>query len=145
MGSKYRKLIISYDFDFKVFGLRSTLKEFKLAWSINRILGIDLAKSEDLDIEIRKNHLCKISLFTFETDNSCITLAKNKLMDCPEQTTSYLLPELSHLDYILRIDGDTFPNTPEIIAQKLKALPTVEYLAAFDLGNIKSKENLLFY
>ncbi len=145
MAGKVKRLEISFIFEFELLGLRSSVKEFKLAWSINNSLEIELIKQPDYEIQFRDGLMGKISLYTFDTENSTISLLKNRLVESSDGKVRFLIPELSHIDYFIRIDGDSYPNTPEKISTNLKGLETVEYLSAFNPNDLKSKENLLLY
>ena len=47
---KKKKLVVDYEIDFDLFGLISTVKDYKLAWLLNKHLSIHLTREEDLSI-----------------------------------------------------------------------------------------------
>jgi hypothetical protein len=51
---KKNKLIIEYEFDFELFGMSTAAKGYKLAWEINRVLGIHFVKKDDLRVGVKK-------------------------------------------------------------------------------------------
>jgi hypothetical protein len=51
MNTKDRKIQIASFDDTTVIGINSSLPDYKLAWSINHKLSIDLARYDDLDFE----------------------------------------------------------------------------------------------
>ena len=46
-----KKLAADLDFEFRLFGLISPVKEYKLAWSINHVLNLHLVKMEEKTIQ----------------------------------------------------------------------------------------------
>ena len=142
---KLKKLQIDYEYDFVLFGVISSVKGFKLAWSINQALSVELVKVSDIDFTLRDRKNLKVISYQFETENSKYILLNNKLKDSGGADSGYVLPEMAKIDFLLRIDGETYPNTPEKILMKLKDLSTVEYVLRVDVNKLKSKENLLLY
>ena len=51
---KKNKLEIEYTYDFELLGVRTSLKGYKLAWEINKILRMNLIKHENLVIDYKK-------------------------------------------------------------------------------------------
>ena len=51
MNPKDRKIQIASFDDTTVIGINSSLPDYKLAWSINHKLSIDLARYDDLDFQ----------------------------------------------------------------------------------------------
>ena len=122
----------------------SPVKDYKLIWSINHQLNVNLVKNTDLILEYLNQQKLVISNFLFETENSSLRILKNKAEDGDELKKSYLLPELKNFDYFLMLEGsgDTF-NISEIEG-KLKNLEIIQYLTKIDVSKLKSKENLVF-
>jgi len=141
---KHKRLIINYDFDFKLLGLISSAKSYKLAWSFNQALALELNKDQDLELEFGNNVKIKIGNYIYQTENSTYRLLQNKAVESNHSEAKFLLPDQPHLDYLLQIEGETYPFSMEMIIEKLKSLNTVEYIAVIDIEKLKTKENLLF-
>ncbi len=141
---KKNKLVVDYEFNFKLLGLISTAKDYKLAWSINIALAIKLVKNQDLKIEFVNDKHLIISNYIFETENSSLRLLKNKTLEVVDPAFSYLLPELKDFDYFIIIEdsADSFSAT-EVI-NKIKKISWIQYIAKLDTVKLKSKENLIF-
>ena len=141
---KKRKLEAEFEYDFSLFGVISALKEYKLAWLINRHLEVQLGKSMDIRIDFLKSQDLVISNYLYETENSSFRLLKNKSMEQFEDNSAFLLPELNRFDYLVIARGfeDTFSHTE--IKKKLAAIPNIQYVQHFEVENLKSKENLIF-
>lgn len=138
---KKTKLSSVPSFDMLLFGITSQAKEYKLAWWINRELGIKLVKKDDLEIEIKEIGKIAISNFTFDTEHCIFRLLKNKLEN---DSGGYLLKELQRFDFLLTIDNksDTFDLNG--IGNKLKNIPEILYSQSIIVDNLKDKENLIF-
>lgn len=138
---KVHKLFTEYSYDFKLLGLTTSTKEFKLAWLLNQALTIRLVKESDIVIESLKSNNLIISNYSYFTEHSCIRLLKNKNVDYQNATKTYLIPEARHLDYLLILDGTL--NASEVF-EKIKPIPIIAHLEVVDVLKLKSKENLIF-
>ena len=141
---KKRKLDAEIDFNFSLWGIMSALKEYKLAWSLNNVLDIQLDKNEDIEIEFLNSQNLIISNYFFETEYSNIRLLKNKSVDQFSESSAFLLPELKRFDFLLIINGfeDTF--TDQKLKENITTIQGIQYLQSFPVESFKSKENLIF-
>lgn len=138
---KVHKLFQEYSFDFRVLGISTAAKEFKLAWLLNRALCIRLIKEKDYEIESIKSNNLIISNYLHLTEHNIIRLIKNKTIDYQNATKSFLLPEVKHLDYLLLIEGTLKPHE---VFEKIKPIPIIAHVEILDVPKLKSKENLIF-
>jgi hypothetical protein len=138
------RLSIDYGYDFEVLAVISSVKDYKLAWAINRCLNIHLCKSSDIFFGLKKEQELLISNFIFETEYTTFRLLKNKSFETPKNNTPYLIPELKDYDYLIKITGQSISFNSDAIIEKLKELPLVEYIKKVDIQNLKSRENLIF-
>lgn len=140
---KKNKLDASFHFDFDLFGIISITKEYKLAWHLNKMLGIHLVKSGDMEMKFLDQQTLLISNFLYETENSQIRLLKNKSIQTGERT-NYLLPELHKFDFLFTIYGfdDTFPR--KTLVSLLKNVSQIQFVQQLPINQLKSKENLIF-
>ncbi len=139
---KKNKLIIEYEFEFELFGMTTSAKGYKLAWEINRILGVHLIKKDDLRVGVKKNFEIDFVHYAFETRLNRLKLFKNKPVD-PETGKYYLIPEFPHFDFILLTQMEEQNNKLDIV-ELLKQLPIVEYVAPIPVAGLKSKVNFVF-
>lgn len=142
MVIKKSKLIIDYEFDFKLIGLIAPLKEYKIAWQLNQSLNVHLVKNNDIELEFIDNNIF-ISNYSYETGNSIFRLIKNKNI-IEDNSLVYLLPEMKEFDYLIMIEGegDTF-NVNKIL-KSIKSIRDFQYVTLVDVSKLKSKENLIF-
>lgn len=138
------KLQIEHTYDFDVLGLVSPVKDYKMAWLINRQLNLDLIKADDLEIEFLSDPHLKISQYFLSLPHGYVQLLKNKALDTHHQV-SYLIPELKYMDYFLLVQDQTFRISIHTFASELAKNPFVQNVMKLDVSKLKSKENLLTY
>ena len=135
-------LDVEYDYDFKLFGLVSSNKEYKLAWHICQYLHIRLVKKPDLVYDFINKGKLVISQYLYTTEHSTFRLLRNKSTVLGSLKKPFLLPEIKDYDYIVQISGEMANQIDEVFA-KLRALDTVQYIKEFDPESFKFKDNLL--
>lgn len=138
-----KKLIVEYDYDFYLIGIVSPVREYKLAWLINRALGIRFVKEQDLVINFINNNLI-ISNFKSGTEHRTYRLLKNQSVVEPVGKPYYLLPELKNFDFLVMISDESDTISVEDILEKLRQIPEVYYVVQTDLSHLDSRENLIF-
>ncbi len=140
---KKTRLTADYYYNFTLLGLSSVAKEYKLAWSLNQVLQINLVKQDDIKIEFLNKNILVISNFLYQSENAIIRFLNNKSFDQGDESL-FLIPELRNFDFLIQIidDADTF-DIKEIIP-KISALNVVSFVTEIDTDKLKSKENLIF-
>lgn len=141
---KKTKLIVDYDFDFILLGMIAPLKDYKLAWTLNKRLQFNLVKKDDLQIDFNDGKVVSLSQFVFETENNKLTLLKNKSFETEDNRNRFLLPELNHIDYLLKIEGEGDSLNPESILSTLRSVECIQLAQQIKIETLKSKENLIF-
>ncbi|MDN5202604.1 IPExxxVDY family protein [Fulvivirgaceae bacterium BMA10] len=141
---KRNRLIVEFEYDFKLFGLISTASEHRLAWEINSALGIKLVRQEDIELKFIDNKNLIISNFIFGKEPSIFRLLKNKSLGISNTSNLYLLPEIKQFDYLILIQG--FEQSFDIreVVDKLNNVGIIQYTVSIELEKLKSKENLIF-
>jgi hypothetical protein len=139
---KKNKLLIDYDFDFKLMGVTSAARGYKLAWELNRQLSINLIKQPDLVVGFKKEEEKCFSYYAHDTPLNRLKLFKNKPVD--QETGKYfLIPEFPHYDFIILAAMDEHHNEQNLI-DLIKSLPSVQFVAPIPLEGLKSKSNFIF-
>jgi hypothetical protein len=139
---KKSKLVIDYEYDFDLIGIRSAIKGYKLAWEINAMLGINLIRQPDMAVEFKKGEERRFSFYAFETRINRLKLFKNRPADT-ETGKYFLVPEFPHFDFIFLIQMDNTTQREAVIAQ-LRQIPFIEMVALIPLEGLKSKSNFIF-
>lgn len=138
------KLEIEHTYDFEILGLVSPVKDYKMAWLINRELQMNLVKWPDLEIEFLSGPNLKISQFFLSLPHGFVQLLKNKAINSNHQV-SYLIPELKTMDYFLLVQDETYEICLTNFVSKLSGIPFIQSVMKLDVQKLKSKENLLTY
>jgi hypothetical protein len=139
---KKSKLVIDYEFDFELIGIRSSAKGYKLAWEINNQLGIHLIRQPDLTVGFKKGEERKFSFYAHETRLNRLKLFKNKPVDT-DSGKYFLIPEFHHFDFIILIQMDDLAQRDTFLEQ-LKQISSIELSASIPLEGLKSKSNFIF-
>lgn len=139
---KKTKLLIDYEYDFTLLAVLSNVREYKLAWSINKQLHIRLVKENDLHLNFLSQQNLIVSNYKFATEHTTFRLLKNKSVQ--DGSNAFLIPELRGFDYLIMIQGvgDFFEGMN--IEQALKDIPLIQYISKVNINQLKSKENLIF-
>ena len=141
---KKQKLVVDFDYNFKLFGIISPVSEHKLAWEVNRVLGINLIKNEDIEINFLDNKNLIISNFLFGKEESILRLLKNKSVGSPATNHFFLVPELKQFDYLIIISGFEQTFKPEDVVARLRQIEIIQNVLNLEVLKLKSKENLVF-
>jgi len=141
---KKTKLFVEPTFDFELLGLVSPVKDYKMAWLINRDLNLDLVRSEDVQIEFLSSPRLEISQYFLSLPHGFIQLLKNKALNTSQQL-AYLIPELRNLDYFLLVQDQTHQTSITTFVEQLTKNPLIQSVVKLDVSKLKSKENLLTY
>ena len=130
-----------YEYDFRLIGISCHEKDYRICWGLNNGLRLSLAKEEKgIEVLIKKtNEFSKHAVYSYfqeDTENE-FTLLNNR------SNAGYLVPEQAQADYLFMIKESYDVDILALIS-KIKSIPFV--LTAFEVkvGNLKSKENLIF-
>ena len=130
-----------YEYDFRLIGISCHEKDYRICWGLNNRLRLSLAKEEvEIEVLIKKtNEFSKHAVYSYfqeDTENK-FTLLNNR------SNSGSLVPEQAHADYLFMIKESYEVNIIDLIS-KIKSIPFV--LTAFEVkvGDLKSKENLIF-
>lgn len=139
---KKNKLVIDYNFDFSLLGITSSVKGYKLAWEVNRCLGVHLVKQPDLVVGFKNDDERSFTHYSYETPLNRLKLFKNRPLDA-DRGKYFLIPEFPHFDFIIlaRLNEHTMS---EVLLESLKQIPSVEWVVPIDLEALKSKSNFVF-
>jgi len=137
---KKTRLIVDYDYEFELAGLISSVKFYKLAWAINQKLDARLVKEDDYELVGKNNKTINFINYIHASDSCTLQLLKNRSNNIEK---FHLIPEMSHLDYILKIESTTQSFASEEVVKALRDVKWIEYIAPIDVNNLKSKDNFL--
>ena len=119
--------------NYSLIGIVSTCKEYKLAWILNNILDISLAKEKDEKINLINNESINISHFLYRRKKMYLRLISNKT------TKSHLIASLSNFDYLVQFSPNLFEFSSFDIINKLKSNNLIQFANFVDTKLIKEK------
>lgn len=141
--SKTKKHILTFEqeYDFDMVGICSHHNDYRLAWSLNEKLNIQLTKSDEDYMVVNKKGLriSQHSLYEFKDSENLIEyyLIKNKSLG------KYLIPEKPTVDYFLFLYENHIWE-PEFLSKELKEVSSILGVFVFDPEEFESTENLVF-
>ena len=141
---KTNKLVVDFDYSFKMIGIISSAKEYKLAWSVNQLLKIHLIKVDDINLQFQNDCNILVSTYLYLTEFSQIRLLKNKSIEFTNIAKPYLIPELKDYDYFIHILDEGCIFDEELIKEQLQDCGIIQYIKVIDVSELKSKDNLIF-
>jgi len=142
LAVKKHKLEVAIEEDYCLLGLVSDEPDYRLCWMINRHLGMDFRKMDDLILSHRKlDQEQRFSLFTYEDEETMITyrLIRNRA------DVGYYLDELKNLDFLIHIQGDIISDGINTFLHAAIELDAVRLCVPVDLQKIKNRERLLLW
>ena len=143
--------------DYELIAVHSSLDDYKLAYMLNKELGVQLSKNlAYVEIALPEGKSA-FSNYIFDDEKNDVvwTLIENKttIINSNKQTTSlfeqvditvFLLPEFKKADYLIKIENIDYGFDSESIIEKIQEIKNVTTAYAIDITNLKSKNNLIF-
>jgi len=144
MSAKIRKnkLEIEYTYDFELLGIRTSLKGYKLAWHLNKILKTKFLKQQDLVLHLRKGATAHYDHYCHRTPLNVLHLFRNKPVES-ENPAPELVPEYPHFDFIIMTQSEETLSGNRL-QEYLRAISSIELVTLIPLTALKSKENFIF-
>lgn len=142
--------------EYSLIGIHTTLEDFKLAYLLNKNLGISFQKSkEDLNFE-ELDKKTAFSLFNYANKeyefewfliaNSSKRenqTASNELL-LTSETKTYLIPEKKKVDFFVKISGSVDYSFVLETIEKIKKIDQIITSYLIDKDTLKSKDFLIF-
>ena len=135
------KLTYNQDCEFVLIGISSHENDYKLAWSINNDLNLNLSKKENISVFNKKySETQNFSVFSHddETNLTLYNLISNRCEN------GFLIKEYNKFDYFLQIYGELADTDIKKILNKLKLNNNIIIAFKLDLSKIKSIGKLIF-
>ncbi len=131
--------------DATLLGITSALKAYKLVWLINRTTTLQLAKVVDSCLEAAGHTNRDTTHFLFETEHCTFRLIKNKGVTGKEETVSYLIPSLRHIDFFFSVQDFTQTFDIDAFCSTLEATKRIAYITSLDLAMYQDRVHLFFH
>ena len=142
-----------FESNYTLIAIHSQSETYKLAYEINLKLNTNLKRSS-LDVSF-KNKFSVFELYKHESEiyNTKLYLISNKSKDEESQAkkillfndysiSSFLIPELKKVEFLMKIEGGGF-NIDSLL-KKLNKIDSVVSCYRASIDNVKSKYNLIF-
>ena len=144
---------------FTLIAIHCTLEDYRLAYLLNKFLGITLSRrATDLDF---KNGAITYAIFEWEdskqqtlwhlVSNVCKTEVYNDadtgtLFSLQEKITktNHLIPEYRSVNYFLKIDNEFLFSKEKYILNSILKIPQVATAYTVEPDQLKSKDHLIF-
>ena len=133
-------LEIEYDYDFVLIGISSHEKDYRICWALNNKLGLDLVKTEPLEIKDKKQEEhSHFSLFSFERPDEFMEY----FIIANRSEKGLLIPEQKQVDYFFIIRGEMEDEAAIEVVKQIKEINLVQTAFRIDVTSLKSKQNLI--
>jgi hypothetical protein len=140
MPIKVHKLSEKEDYPFKLAGISSAENDYRLSWSLNQFLGINMVRIDNLEIYHKrlddKQFFSQFEYFDEET------LLQYRLVS-NRSVNGYLMEEMTNLDYLLQISGDLDEGWMEDLIAKMNRIDGIILAFPLDPTTLKSRKKLL--
>lgn len=123
-----KKITNDLSSDYKLVGLASSLKEYKLCYHLNSLLSCDFRKLTDQTFEpTDRSRIIQFSVFKagHEEDKNQFIVFSNKNLN------EVLLPEISNFDYVIQVQGKYTEEEMSALMNGIKQFPEVLMTAEF--------------
>lgn len=133
-------LEIDFDFDFRLWGIATSLRDYQVCLLINKALKTRLSRLPDIELPVPEhNKLLLFSAFRYEDpmDKGVFHVVSNKY------NGDFLVPEVRQADFFLRFCGAAPEEYIWDLASKLKRVQQFLMLMPLNPENLKSKMNLM--
>jgi hypothetical protein len=141
--SKQKRHVLSLEtsVDFELIGICSHHSDYRLAWGINKILDLELTKSEEpFVIQSKKGTIVSqhsFHVFIDEVDHMEWYLIKNK------SEGKFLIPEKNQIDYFLILRENVLHDLDEVV-ERIRESNSVMAAYVFEAESIPSAELIIF-
>ena len=122
--------------NYKVIGIVSTFKEYKIAWHLNQLFDINLIKKKDEEVRLVNSSVIKISFLEFKIGKRHIKLISNKLK---KSSKSNLISSLSNFDFFIIFSKNFFEFKDHDILDRLQTNNTFQFANFVDINKLKDK------
>ncbi|MDX1277308.1 IPExxxVDY family protein [Oceanihabitans sediminis] len=146
------------DIDYTLIGVYCSLEDYRLAYLLNKHLGLNLRRRRD---DIEYDDTSSYSIFEWEDEkqftvwNLVSNICKIEVVNTSEATslftdlekftkTNYLVPEYKKVNFILKISDESFRQNEKVFVDKIKTIPQVITAYGIDPSQLKTTDQLIF-
>lgn len=132
-------LNIEDDYDFNLIGISCHAKDYRLCFELNKTFEIDLTRTDDLDIDLKKSK-ANYALFEYIDEENFLDyyLISNR------SKNGFLIPEYKSTDFFIMLKGASNDDIIDNMITKILEIDLVLTSFQIDVESLKSKQNLIF-
>lgn len=131
-------LDLGEDYPYVIFGISASASDYRLCWSLNKMLKIALKRVEPITVYSKQGDRNFHSFYEFENEDLQL---KYRFIE-NKRGSSRFLPEVTQADYLLIIDQS--PTVAEAeIQKKMMEIRQVLLVFQVNIDQLKQKQNLL--
>ncbi len=126
--------------DLVILGISTTLKDYGLAYYINKVLSLNLVRGNDLKRCAEENEdLPGFPFFLHEKT----PLKQNIYLIGNKNKENWLIPELKLTDFLLVIKGPSTPSGIQQVIKTLRQIPNLMAALRINMKEVKQAETFL--
>ena len=139
MAKKILKIDFRFEYDFLLFAIVCSQKDYRFCFELNQLLKINLKREADvtLVIDSHQNRSNFSNYFYRSKLNEQYRVINNK-----SQTGSFI-PESKNIDYFLQIKN--MQSDAGTILKQLKKIEIISGVYEIEAGKLKSADNFLIF
>jgi hypothetical protein len=125
---------------FTLIGISCHVKDYRISFLLNKHLGINFLKMEDLKITLNtKKEPTEFSLYYYYDEDYF-----NKYYLVSNRSQEYVLaPELKQLDFLMIVEGDFKKSQKDHLLKNIRSIPNLLLAYEINFVEIKNHEMLL--
>ncbi|MBS9773959.1 MAG: IPExxxVDY family protein [Tenacibaculum sp.] len=134
------------DDNFTLIGIHSTLKDYQLAYLLNRELHTLFKRdfNNNLSFPLYEYYNDKLDCDYFLIANVIKSKSKSLGLFNENEIITYLIPEKKKIDYFIKLEGNIKDNYLIETLHKINQIPQIITSYTVDLNTLKSKKKLIF-
>lgn len=131
-------LSIEQDYPYYLYGISSSLRGYRLAWNLNKAMGMRLERGQPLELSNKRREKVRYGCYTWLNEEwmASYRLIQNRMGG------NVFIPEHPRADYLFLVD-ETPGIHPEDMLKAIKQIDAIAMAFSIPIETLKSKENLL--
>lgn len=128
-----------FEYDFHVIGISCHAHDYRVSWSINQLLSINLDREDEVELKTKKAGVASFASFYYEDQETekAYRLLANKYKK------QLLIPEHKGADYLFVLYDLEQEEVNELLAS-LRNIKVILMCFEIKVDTLKSKQNLVF-
>lgn len=138
-AKKIHKLDWGDDFDFYIYAIVSSVKDFRLCFEMNERLRISMRRMPDLEISDRQRNRSVYSHFYYARNSG-----EEFRLVCNRGSQGHFVPEKKSVDFFLALYHMSEQEV-QLIAELIRNMEAASGIYAFEPSELKSADHFLYF